>query len=172
MSQLVERLLTLARLDAGVDTLRPQPVDLAELTEQCAALVRPLAQARNLRFTVHCAESALLCTDADKLREVITNLLHNAVEYNRPDGSVELSVRRENGCLQVEVRDTGVGIAAEAQAHIFERFYRADPARQAVGLHAGLGLAIVRGYVELMGGRISVDSAPGRGSTFRLELPV
>lgn len=171
MSQLVERLLALARLDAGVDTLRPREVDAAELAEQCAALVRPLAQARGLSLSIHGAGPAPLTTDPDKLREVLTNLLHNAVEYNRPDGSIDLAVQRQNGHLQVEVRDTGIGISSEAQSHIFERFFRADPSRHAEGLHAGLGLAIVKGYVDLMGGRISVDSAEGRGTTFRLELP-
>ena len=102
---------------------------------------------------------------------MLTNLLHNAIEYNRPAGSVELSVARHNGTLRVEVRDTGVGIAPEARARIFERFYRADPSRHAEGLHAGLGLAIVKGYVDLLGGTIRVDSAEGRGSAFRVCLP-
>jgi heavy metal sensor kinase len=171
MSQLVERLLALARLDARVDTLRLHPVDAAVLTEQCAALVRPLAEARGLRLSVHLNGPANLAADPDKLREVVTNLLHNAIEYNRPDGSVDVRVGRENGHLCLEVRDTGIGIAPAAREHIFERFYRVDPARQAEGLHAGLGLAIVKGYVDLMGGRIVVESEEGRGSTFRVELP-
>jgi signal transduction histidine kinase len=171
MSRLVERLLALARLDAGVDTLRPQPIDVASLAEQCAALVRPLAEARALSLTVRHDGPAPVVADPDKLREVLTNLLHNAIEYNRPAGSVDLTVARDNGTLRVEVRDTGVGIAPEARARIFERFYRADPSRHAEGLHAGLGLAIVKGYVDLMGGSIDVESAPGQGSTFRVELP-
>jgi signal transduction histidine kinase len=145
ISQLVERLLTLARLDAGVDRLRVEEVDAAGLAEQCTALVRPLAEARGLALRLHCDGPALLKADSAKLREVLTNLLHNAIEYNRPDGSVDLSVGRDNGTLCVEVRDTGIGIAPEARAHLFERFYRADPSRHAEGLHAGLGLAIVKG---------------------------
>jgi signal transduction histidine kinase len=113
----------------------------------------------------------MLHTDPDKLREVLTNLLHNAIEYNRPEGSIELALGRENGHVLVEVRDTGIGIAPEAREHIFERFYRADPSRQSDGLHAGLGLAIVKGYIDLMGGRISVQSSEGQGTIFRLELP-
>jgi signal transduction histidine kinase len=112
-----------------------------------------------------------LTTDPDKLREVLNNLLHNAIQYNRPDGKIDLVVGRHNGHVQVEVRDTGIGIAAESRERIFERFYRADPARACDGLNAGLGLAIVKEYVELMGGHISVESAPGQGSTFRVELP-
>jgi heavy metal sensor kinase len=172
MSQLVERLLALARLDAGADTLRPREVDVASLAEQCAALVRPLAEARGLRLRVHQQGPARLVADPDKLREVLTNLLHNAIEYNRPDGSIDLTVERSNGQLRVEVRDTGIGIAETAREHIFERFFRADPSRQAEGLHAGLGLSIVKGYVDLMGGTIGVDSAEGEGSTFHIRLPV
>jgi heavy metal sensor kinase len=171
MSQLVERMLALARLDAGADTLRPREVDVAALAEQCAALVRPLAEARGVTLRVLKAGPSQLTADADKLREVVTNLLHNAIQYNRPEGKIDLVVERDNGTLRVEVRDTGIGISAAAREHIFERFFRADPSRQADGLHAGLGLAIVKGYVDLMGGTIGVDSVEGQGSTFRVKLP-
>jgi heavy metal sensor kinase len=172
MSRLVERLLTLARLDAGVDTMRPQPVDVAGLAEQCVALVRPLAEARGLSVRYQGAGPVQLTADPDKLREVLTNLLHNAIQYNRPDGRVEVLVGRHNGTLDLEVRDTGVGIAPEARKHIFERFYRADSSRTGDGMNAGLGLAIVKGYVDLMGGKITVESTEGEGSSFRVQLPV
>jgi heavy metal sensor kinase len=171
MNQLVERLLALARLDAGVDMLRPQSVDAAEIAEQCASMVRPLAEARGLALRVHREGKALLHADPAKLREVVTNLLHNAIQYNKPHGSVDLSVARRNGNLEVEVKDTGIGMSTDERKHIFERFFRADPARSADGLHAGLGLAIVKGYVDLMGGSIAVESAEGQGSTFRVRLP-
>lgn len=175
MNQIVERLLTLARLDAGIDRLRVQPVDVGALVEQCASVVRPLAEARGLHLAVETgAPSAApveLSTDPDKLREVVTNLLHNAIQYNRADGRIDLTIARDNGQVAVEVRDSGIGIAPESRERIFERFYRADPSRNADGLHAGLGLAIVKEYVELMGGRIRVESEEGRGSIFRLELP-
>jgi heavy metal sensor kinase len=181
MNQIVERLLTLARLDAGVDRLRPQPVDVAGLARQCAAVVRPLAEARGLKLSVEegrtvkqaqAAGLAVVQADPDKLREVVTNLLHNAIQYNRPGGTIDLRVERENGTLEVEVRDTGIGIAPEAREHIFERFYRADPSRGSDELHAGLGLAIVKEYIDLMGGSIGVESTEGQGSTFRVLLPV
>ena len=170
--QLVERLLALARLDAGADLLRPRDVDVNTLVDQCAALVRPLAEARGLHLKVHHNGPAMLYADPDKLREVLTNLLHNAIEYNKPDGAIDVKVERNNGHLEMEVRDTGIGITPEARAHIFERFFRADPSRAADSPHAGLGLAIVKGYVDLMGGAIDVDSAIGTGSTFRVKLPV
>jgi signal transduction histidine kinase len=167
----VERLLALARLDAGVDRLRPREVDAAQLAEQCAAMVRPLAEAQGLELSVQAEGPACLVTDPDKLREIVTNLLHNAIQYNRPQGRVALAVQRNNGDLNLEVRDTGIGITPEAREHIFERFYRADPSRQSDGLHAGLGLAIVKGYVDLMGGSISVESTANEGTTFRVRLP-
>ncbi len=175
MNEVVERLLALARLDAGVDLLRVQPVDAAVLAEQAAAVVRPLAEARGLRLEVRLpADPAAACvsTDPDKVREVLTNLLHNAIQYNRPGGDVQVAVHRDNGSLVLEVRDTGIGIAPAAREQIFERFWRADPSRGRDGLHAGLGLAIVKEYVGLMGGSVTVDSVEGQGSTFRVRLPI
>ena len=177
MNQIIERLLTLARLDAGVDRLKPQTIDVMELAHHCAGVVRPLAESQGLSLacrTPSSTEEALaqIHTDPDKLREVINNLLHNAVQYNRPDGTIELSVQRESSHIQVQIRDTGIGIAPEVQERIFERFFRADPSRSSDGMNAGLGLAIVKEYVELMGGRISVESVVGQGSTFRVQLPV
>ncbi|HYV39549.1 MAG TPA: ATP-binding protein [Gemmataceae bacterium] len=172
ISQLVERLLTLARLDAGADMLRPRDVDVADLADQCVALVRPLAEARGLRLSVHHHGAASMHADPDKLREVLTNLLHNAIAYNKPHGSIDVQVERHNGTIDMEVRDTGIGIAPEARKRIFERFYRADPSRHFNDMgHAGLGLAIVKGYVDLMGGSIAVDSTEGAGSTFKVSLP-
>src|SRR5262249_3934648 len=101
----------------------------------------------------------------------LVNLLHNAVQYNRPDGSIDVSAQTADGWLDVQVHDTGIGISKDAFGQIFERFYRADPSRHASELHAGLGLSIVKGYVGLLGGTISVDSKVGEGSTFRVRLP-
>ncbi len=170
MMQLVERLLALARLDASADRLKTAPVDVGNLAQQCADLVRPLAEARGLDLQVHAGDSLSVLADGSKLREVLTNLLHNAIQYNKPDGSIDLTVERQNGHLLMEVRDTGIGISPEARSHIFERFYRADPSRHSDTPHAGLGLAIVKSYIELMGGRIDVDSS-SEGSTFRVQVP-
>ncbi len=182
MNQIVERLLTLARLDAGVDRLRVQSVDVADLAQQCADVVRPLAEARGLKLAVKNGFAAMkgagdegarsVQTDPDKLREIVSNLLHNAIQYNRPGGVIDLRVGRQNGELEVEVQDTGIGIADEARERIFERFYRADPSRGGDDLHSGLGLAIVKEYIDLMGGSIGVESIEGQGSTFRVVLPV
>jgi signal transduction histidine kinase len=172
MNHVVERLLALARLDAGSDHLRPKQVDVSQLADQCVAMVRPLAEAKGLNLRVHHAAAVEATVDPAKLREMMINLLHNAIQYNRPNGSVTLSVARSDAYLDVSVSDTGIGILAEKRAQIFERFYRADPSRGMDGAHAGLGLAIVKGYVDLMGGILEVDSEVERGSTFRIRLPL
>jgi heavy metal sensor kinase len=171
MRHLVERLLALARIDAGSDRLRPRPVDVGELVTECAALVRPLAGERGLDLRVNCPKPVTWTTDPDKLREVLVNLLHNAVQYNRPDGAIDVSAEAADGWLDLQVHDTGIGIEPKAFDHIFERFYRADSSRHSDDLHAGLGLSIVKAYVGLLGGTISVESQIGRGSTFRVRLP-
>ena len=170
MYQLVERLLTLARLDAGVDAYRAVEVDVTETALSCADLIRPLARARGLELRLHLPDPITMRTDGDKLHEVLVNLLHNAVEYNKPNGAIDLTVEHVNGQVRFEVRDTGIGIAPAARAHLFVRFCRADPSRHADTPHAGLGLAIVKSFVELMGGTIHVESSVA-GTAFSVELP-
>jgi signal transduction histidine kinase len=172
LGQLVERIMTLASLDAGNDHTASARTDAIELAGGCAAVIRPLAAANNITVTTHFADELVLETDAAKLREVLMNLLHNAVEYNKPGGTIDLTARPDGASAVFEVRDTGIGMAADVQDKIFERFYRADSSRQATGVHAGLGLAIVREYVARLGGSITVESQPGVGTTFRVALPL
>lgn len=171
MSLLVERMLTLAWLDAGADRVRPEKVEVSELVTGVAAIGKPLAEAHGLSFRVDTPGPLTIQTDPDKVREVVMNLIHNAIEYNRPGGEVVLTASPTTHGVILEVRDTGIGMAPETQEKIFERFYRGDPSRQATGVHAGLGLAIVKEYVDVLGGKLMVDSALGRGSRFRVELP-
>jgi two-component system, OmpR family, heavy metal sensor histidine kinase CusS len=171
LSQLIQRLLTLTRLDARSDHVRAETVDVGAMAEQCASIIRPLARVNGLKFEMHANTPVKISTDPDKLREVIANLLHNAVEYNRAAGSIDLTVKTDVNGLDLEVSDTGIGIAAENRDRVFERFFRADQSRHDSGTHAGLGLAIVRGYVELMGGKITLETEVGRGSTFRVHIP-
>lgn len=171
MNEIVNRLLTLARLDAGVEQLQRRTIDVAELADQCATLVRPLAEAQGLTLQVHHEPIMSAQTDPDKLREVLNNLLHNAIQYNRPNGRIDLRVGQSQDKLWMEVADTGIGISPDARPQIFERFYRADASRTGDGMHAGLGLALVKEYIDLMGGRIDVESQEGQGSTFRIWLP-
>lgn len=171
MSLLVERLLTLAWLDAGSDEVRAEKVEVRELVDGVAAVGKPLAEAHGLSFRVNVPGPITIRTDPDKVREVVMNLIHNAIEYNQPGGEVEVTAKPTVKGVVLEVRDTGIGMAPEIQDKIFERFFRADPSRHATGVHAGLGLAIVKEYVDRLGGRLTVESAVGRGSRFRIELP-
>jgi heavy metal sensor kinase len=171
LNKLVERLLALARLDAGVAQANKELVDLQDLAQECLRLVKPLADQKAVSLHLEYHGPLLLETDADKLREVLTNLLDNAIEYNRPSGQVRLALYRDNGEVEIAVSDTGIGIPPETRTQIFERFYRADPSRHGDAVHCGLGLAIVKGYVDLLGGRIEVDSQAGKGSTFRVRFP-
>lgn len=172
LAGLVERVMTLATLDAGAEQTKLIDADAAEVAGRCAGVIRPLAAANGLAFTADLPGPVYANTDPDKLREVITNLLHNAVEYNRPGGSIRLSVHAApSGGVEVEIADTGIGMTPDVREHIFERFYRADASRHAAGAHAGLGLSIVKEYLDRLGGTIAVDSESGVGSTFRVTLP-
>ena len=159
-------------MDAGQSQVNRKETDAAELAEGCAAVIRPLSESQSVTLRTDIDGPTTLATDPDKLREVMINLLHNAVEYNRPGGEIQLRVHpAKGGGAVVEVADTGIGMTPEVQAKIFERFYRADPSRTHTGVHAGLGLAIVKEYVNRLGGTIAVESQLGRGSTFRVTLP-
>lgn len=169
LRHLAERVLALARLDAGVDQVRKEWFSLPALVEDCLRTIEPLARQRQVKLTSE-LEPILCHTDAAKLRDILLNLLDNAVYYNRPGGEVQVRVQQHNGEVCIEVCDTGIGMAPEVKERIFQRFYRGDPSREQSNGRAGLGLAIVRGYLEMLEGRIEVESEPGQGSRFRILL--
>ena len=172
LAGLVERVMTLASLDAGSDLGQVGRVEAAALADGCVSLIRPLAEAHGLNVTADVTKGLTLTTDGDKLREVLMNLLHNAVEYTPDGGRITLTgVADGSGGATFAVRDTGIGMSPDVTAKIFERFYRADTSRTATGVHAGLGLAIVKEYLERIGGRVAVESRPGAGSTFTVSVP-
>jgi signal transduction histidine kinase len=172
LGQLVERIMTLASLDAGNDHFVVSRVEVSDLLGGCAAVIRPLATTHNISVSVQHDDELVLETDAGKLREVLMNLLHNAVEYNKPGGIIELIAKRDGSSAVFEVRDTGIGMSLEVREKIFERFYRADASRTSTGVHAGLGLAIVKEYVGRLRGSIDVESEVGVGTMFRVTLPL
>jgi signal transduction histidine kinase len=172
LGRLVERVMTLANLDAGNDRSVTAPCDAAEIGRECVRVIRPLAEKQGLSVTCELPAEWPITTDGDKLREVLMNLLHNAVEYTPAGGTVTVAATpAARGGVKFVVRDTGIGMSPDVSARIFERFYRADSSRTAVGVHAGLGLAIVKEYLSRMGGSVAVESTPGRGSTFTVEIP-
>ncbi len=172
LSRLVDRMLKLAWIDAGSEEVRPEVVEVGPLVLECAAVGKPLAEAQGINLSCDAPNHMIIETDPDKFREIVMNLMHNAIEYNRPGGKVELKAEKtSDGGLVLEVIDTGIGMTPETRDKIFERFFRADPSRNATGVHSGLGLAIVKEYVDRLGGHLNVESELGTGSRFRLELP-
>jgi heavy metal sensor kinase len=170
MRRLTESLLSLSRLDAGESLAAGAGTDIAEVVSSCVALVRPLAEARRLQLAVT-LEPATLAISPSRLRQVAVNLLANAIHYNYEGGTVRVTTRREGAAVVLVVADTGRGIAAEHLPHIFQRFYRADPARTQTGNRFGLGLAIVKAIVDAQGGQVSVASELGLGTTFTVRFP-
>jgi two-component system, OmpR family, sensor histidine kinase MtrB len=162
LRDLVEDLMEISRLDAGMEPVRPERVDLTSLVK---AFVR--AQRWEERVAVS-GDGAAVHVDPGRLERIVSNLVANALEHG--DGAVSVRVGRDSAQAFVEVSDRGGGIAPEHLPHLFERFYKADPARGGRG--SGLGLAIARENARLLGGELDVWSEPGRGSRFTLRLPV
>jgi len=169
LTTLVNGLLLLARADAGQVELRREPVDLAALVAEVAELFGPLAEERGVTLTAEAPRPLPATGDPSRLRQLLTNLVDNAIEFTGPGGAVTLRGRREGDRLALEVADTGVGIPADRLPHVFDRFYQADPARSTGG--GGLGLSLCRWIAEAHGGAIRAASEPGRGSTFTVDLP-
>lgn len=170
MKSLIDSLLLLARFDALEPELDLRPVDLESIAHDSVELLRPLAEER--RIDIHATTSPTsISGDRDRLSQVLTNLLSNAVRYNHDGGSVAVSVFANNGYGVIRVTDTGVGIPAEELPHIFERFYRVDKARSRAEGGCGLGLAICQSIVEAHGGTITASSQPQSGTTIEVHLP-
>ncbi|HYR11068.1 MAG TPA: PAS domain-containing sensor histidine kinase, partial [Longimicrobium sp.] len=171
LSELIEQVLTLSRLDSDRERVQAEPVDLGALARDTAALVQPLAEQKALRMEVDVpAHGPVVSTDANKVRQVLFNLLGNAVKFTER-GEVRLAVRGDGERVVFEVRDTGMGIAPEHHAHIFERFWQVEGAATRSFGGMGIGLAAAREFSRLLGGEVEVESEVGRGSTFRVWLP-
>lgn len=170
--RLVNSLLEFSRLEAGRAVASRRPHDVATLTAELASMFRSAMEAAGLRYTVDVvAPSAPVAIDGDMWETIVFNLLSNALKYT-PDGEVRVALRRYAGDIELEVADTGIGVAPDDADRIFDRFYRVvdDRARSIEG--AGIGLTLVRELSALHGGTVEVDSALGRGSTFRVRIPV
>jgi len=168
MGALVDDLLRLARLDQG-STPDARPVDLTAVVEDAARDLRAVEPARPV---IVAADPVRVVGDDGALRQAVGNLLANARVHTPPAAPVRVTLRAQDGWAVVEVADEGPGMPAEVAARVFERFYRADPARARASGGAGLGLSIFAGIAAAHGGQITVDTAPGRGARFRLRLPL
>ena len=177
LGRLVEDLRTLSLAEAGQLTLDSQSVDLSELVSQTAAAFEPLAEAEGVQLVSDLPpQPVAVHADANRLRQVLGNLLSNALRHV-PEGQngppqVKLALSSELTTVQLRVSDNGPGLTPEAQEQIFNRFWRADQARSRDQGGSGLGLAICRAIMEAHNGRIWVESTPGLGTTFIIELPI
>lgn len=151
-----------------------QPLPLHEVAAEVVASIEPVAR-RERQVTVINAigtGAPAVLADRQRLGQVLANLLRNALRYTPEGGLISITAAVADGKVEVSVADTGLGIPPEDLPHVFERFYRGDPARERSAGGAGLGLAIVRELVEAMGGSVAVESAVGEGSCFRFTLPL
>ncbi|MGA9777672.1 MAG: ATP-binding protein [Verrucomicrobiia bacterium] len=171
MRRLIESLLELARLDAGQETMKRLRFNLAGTVNDCAGQLNPIAGQHHVKILIELAPVEIT-GDAERLAQVITNLLLNAIQYNRPDGEVRVKLEAPAGLAVLTVSDTGPGISGEDLPHVFERFYRGDKSRTASNGNAGLGLAISKAIVEAHGGTIEVASEENVGTTFTVRLPM
>lgn len=172
MKSLIDQLLFLARADAGKLALRFVPTNLADVAAQAAELLRPLATAHTISLTTDLAP-AQFHGDPDRLGQVVTNLITNAIRYNNPHGHVIVQTRTSDHEVILQVRDDGIGIPLADQPHLFDRFYRVDTARtQQDDTGTGLGLSLVQEIVIAHAGAIDVQSTLGEGTVFTIRLPV
>lgn len=170
LGRLIEDLFELVRIDSGNLELRLAVVPLEQLVAEVVDAMRVQAEGKGVMLVARCDEVPAVAVDALRMQRVLTNLIGNAVRHTPPGGQVNVAVRWQNGHVQVEVADTGEGIALEDQPHVFERFYRGEKSRSRENGGAGLGLAIARGIVEAHSGHIRLESRPGQGSRFIVEL--
>jgi signal transduction histidine kinase len=169
MNRLILELLDQAALDAGRLPIRRARHEVPALFREASELTQSVAAAKGVQIVLVPCEHCWVDCDGERIQQILSNLLGNALAYTPPGGRIELGARAvASGTVELFVRDDGPGIPAEEMPHVFERFWRGRGAARA---NAGLGLSIAKGIVEAHGGGISVDSVPGRGTTFHFTLP-
>ncbi len=172
LSRLVDDLRELALADAGQLPLHVQSVDLPECVGSVVASFAPVAEAQGVALQFDDTPGIRLNADPDRLSQIVRNLLANALRHTPGGGRIVVSVRQAAGAVEIDVADTGEGIPAQELPHVFDRFYRGDKSRARSSGSTGLGLAIAKAWIEAMGGSIGVTSEEGKGSRFRLTLPL
>ena len=173
MEKIVADLLLISQLESPARSLRKEPIDVPELLRTALDSVTPLGEAKKQTLEWKCpAEIPVLSADGQKVHQMLVNLLQNAINYTPEGGRITLEARKEEGGVQFEVADSGIGIPSEDLPRIFERFYRVDKGRSRELGGTGLGLSIVKHIAEAHGGRVSVESRIGKGSKFTVTLPL
>ena len=172
LARLVRDLLDLARLEEPETVQQRRRVNVADVVRAQVERMVPIAAERDITIDADLPSLAVVVALPEDIRSIVTNLLENAVRYNRDGGTVTVALRRAGDHVTLEVTDTGDGIPEQDRDRVFERFYRVDKARSRAAGGTGLGLSLVRHATERHGGTVSLHSEVGVGSTFRVELPV
>jgi signal transduction histidine kinase len=167
---ILNTLMDISEAETGVLQLRRAPVSLAELVGEVVELYEDVAEEKGVAVTRDQVEDVVVDADRDRLRQAFANLVDNAIKYTPSGGRVDVGITRQTDRAVVSVRDTGAGMSAEHLPRIWERLYRADPSRSERGL--GLGLSLVKAFIEAHGGTVEAESEPGRGSRFTVKLPL
>ncbi|MBS3942344.1 MAG: HAMP domain-containing histidine kinase [Actinobacteria bacterium] len=171
LAVVIDEVLDLSEIEAGRLVLTPESVDLRSAAEECIDLVRPLSRERDIRTDLVAGDEDLhVMADAQRLRQVLLNLLGNAIKYNREGGNITVVVARSGDAARIEISDTGPGIAPDDLPRLFTPFERLHTGPSPVK-GTGIGLTVARHFVEAMGGHVEVSSELGRGSTFTVVLP-
>jgi len=170
LEQMAQELLDLAQIESGQAIVRLLPTPVEQIVHEAVQRLLPQAEHKHQQLRIETATDLIALADAEKINRALGNLLHNAIKFTPPEGSVTVRALASNGDVQISVSDTGPGIARADLARVFERFYRGDRSRATSG--TGLGLAIAKHVVEAHGGRIWVESSgvPGQGATFFFTL--
>jgi signal transduction histidine kinase len=172
LGRLVDQLLDLSRLESGEVPLHPEPMLVAPAVARVISEISVGRAVTDVRLQSEVPDDLVVDADPERIHQVLFNLVDNAVRFTPPGGQVAIDALRTGERVRIDVSDTGVGIAPEHLPRLFERFYRADPARSREdGGGTGIGLTIARSIVEAHGGRITARSDPGHGATFTFDLP-
>lgn len=171
LTQIVNQLLEISRLEAGQATKEIGLLNLGDLAISTSEQMRLLADEKSIRLEYLVSPDVNVIGNESRMRQVVVNLLDNAIKYTAQDGHVEILVETQSSKAVLEVRDNGIGIPADALPHICERFYRADKARTRYANGAGLGLSIVKSICTAQGGELSIFSSEGKGTRVRIEMP-
>jgi len=170
MSELISGISDLSAIESGQFELMLKPAPLRRVVADVVALAESRRAGPDVSFGISISDAILVQADRTRLEQILYNLIDNAVKFNRPGGSVNISAEEKDGCVTISVEDTGVGIAALDLPRVFERLYRGDKSRSRKVEGAGLGLAIVKHLVHAHGGELSVVSELGQGSRFTFTL--
>ena len=172
LSAMIDRILESSKIEAGIKSYSPELTDVTAVVDETVMHFSYELEKGGVTLVRDEMETHLIArVDPESLSQAVLNLLSNAVKYSGRDGRIELRVHRQGDEIAVSITDSGIGIPKDEQAHIFRKFYRVNSGAAAQRSGAGLGLALVRHFAEAHGGSVTVESEPGRGSTFTLLLP-